>query len=94
MAAIALDLPMLLAQLQGALHALEQTPAGALICAAGLLTLAVGAARRVMGAAAFVWVHFLRPGRNLRFYGRWAVVTGATDGIGKAYCEELARKGG
>ncbi|EAT41919.1 AAEL006496-PA [Aedes aegypti] len=26
-------------------------------------------------------------------YGAWAVVTGATDGIGKCYAEELARKG-
>jgi len=38
-------------------------------------------------------VHFLRPGKNLKKYGSWAVITGATDGIGKAYAQELARKG-
>ena len=26
-------------------------------------------------------------------FGEWAVVTGATDGVGKAMCFELARKG-
>ncbi|CAE7285845.1 KCR1 [Symbiodinium natans] len=36
---------------------------------------------------------FLRPGKDLRQYGEWAVVTGATDGIGKAYAMELARQG-
>ncbi|KAM3927297.1 very-long-chain 3-oxoacyl-CoA reductase-B-like [Leptodactylus fuscus] len=30
---------------------------------------------------------------NLKKYGGWAVVTGATDGIGKAYAMELARRG-
>ncbi|XP_063786204.1 very-long-chain 3-oxoacyl-CoA reductase-B-like [Pseudophryne corroboree] len=30
---------------------------------------------------------------DLRKYGGWAVVTGASDGIGKAYAEELARRG-
>jgi len=36
----------------------------------------------------------LRGGKNLRKeYGAWAVVTGATDGIGKAMAFELARKG-
>ncbi|KAH7570407.1 hypothetical protein JRO89_XS05G0102400 [Xanthoceras sorbifolium] len=36
---------------------------------------------------------FLRPPKNLRDYGSWAVVTGSTDGIGKALAFELAEKG-
>lgn len=36
---------------------------------------------------------FFRPGKELRKYGEWAVVTGATDGIGKAYAFELAKQG-
>jgi 17beta-estradiol 17-dehydrogenase / very-long-chain 3-oxoacyl-CoA reductase len=31
--------------------------------------------------------------RNLNSFGSWAVVTGATDGIGKAYAELLAKRG-
>lgn len=41
----------------------------------------------------FVWRHCLRSGKDLKAYGAWAVITGATDGIGKAYAFELARKG-
>eukprot|EP00124_Ichthyophonus_hoferi_P003374 Ihof_evm2s289 gene=Ihof_evmTU2s289 len=40
-----------------------------------------------------VYIYFLRPGKDLKKYGAWAVVTGSTDGIGKAYAMELARKG-
>lgn len=36
---------------------------------------------------------FLRPGKNLSKLGKWAIVTGATDGIGKAYALALAKKG-
>eukprot|EP01112_Ceratiomyxa_fruticulosa_P021745 TRINITY_DN776_c0_g1_i1.p1 TRINITY_DN776_c0_g1~~TRINITY_DN776_c0_g1_i1.p1 ORF type:complete len:319 (-),score=62.08 TRINITY_DN776_c0_g1_i1:155-1111(-) len=39
-----------------------------------------------------IFVHFLRPAKNLRSYGEWAIVTGASDGIGEAYAHELARK--
>mmetsp|Transcript_4901 Transcript_4901/g.5693 ORF Transcript_4901/g.5693 Transcript_4901/m.5693 type:complete len:324 (-) Transcript_4901:151-1122(-) len=35
---------------------------------------------------------FLRPEKNLKKFGEWAVVTGATDGIGKAYAFALAEK--
>lgn len=40
-----------------------------------------------------VYKTFLRPGKNLRKLGEWAVITGATDGIGKAYSIALAKKG-
>ena len=36
---------------------------------------------------------FLRPGKNLKKLGQWCVITGATDGIGKAYAMNLAKKG-
>ena len=39
--------------------------------------------------------HFIRPRRNLnkRYGGKWAVVTGGSDGIGEALCYELASEG-
>lgn len=30
---------------------------------------------------------------DLKSYGRWAVVTGCTEGIGKSFAEELAQRG-
>lgn len=41
----------------------------------------------------WVWLMFLRPAKNLKQYGSWAIVTGSTDGIGKAFSFELASKG-
>lgn len=41
----------------------------------------------------WVYVNFLRPAKNLKKYGSWALITGPTDGIGKALAFQLARKG-
>ncbi|RMX70449.1 hypothetical protein DD238_000391 [Peronospora effusa] len=40
-----------------------------------------------------LYAFFLRPAKNLKSFGQWGVVTGATDGIGKELAMELARKG-
>ena len=41
-----------------------------------------------------IYNHFIRGGKNItKRYGSWAIVTGATDGIGKAMAFELAKKG-
>ncbi|XP_042065737.1 very-long-chain 3-oxoacyl-CoA reductase 1-like [Salvia splendens] len=41
----------------------------------------------------WAYVNFLRPAKNLKKYGSWAVITGPTDGIGKSFAFQLARKG-
>ena len=42
-----------------------------------------------------LWRSFLRPERNLlkRYNGGWAIVTGASDGVGKEYAMQLAKRG-
>lgn len=53
--------------------------------------------RAAWGAGCAVYAHLLPPVRRgapwLRAHGAWAVVTGATGGIGRAYAHELARRG-
>ncbi|KAE8023598.1 hypothetical protein FH972_009275 [Carpinus fangiana] len=41
----------------------------------------------------WVWAMFFRPSKNLKEYGSWAMITGSTDGIGKALAFELGSKG-
>jgi len=48
---------------------------------------------QVLSFLGVLYKTLIRPGKNLKKYGEWAVVTGATDGIGKAMAFELARKG-
>ncbi|KAK9707480.1 hypothetical protein RND81_07G200300 [Saponaria officinalis] len=41
----------------------------------------------------WVWSMFIRPPKKLTNYGSWALITGCTDGIGKALTFDLASKG-
>lgn len=70
-----------------------ETLSTVLLAALALIGL-VAVLRLVFSINNFVWVYFGRPCKNLKKLGEWAVVTGATDGIGKAYAEALAKRGG
>lgn len=63
------------------------------LAAALALTLLLGfvnlSVRIIIGA----YVYFVRPPVDPRAYGAWAVVTGASEGIGRAYVHLLAEKG-
>jgi len=47
--------------------------------------------KQLWGILNFIYVYFLRPRQNLRKYGSWAIITGATDCIGKAIAEDFAK---
>lgn len=50
--------------------------------------------RLIYEAASWVWNCFFRPAKDLKKFGEWAIVTGATDGIGRALALELAQRYG
>ncbi|KAH7847379.1 hypothetical protein Vadar_025436 [Vaccinium darrowii] len=59
-----------------------------------LLTLgSLSLSKLVFAFLQWVYVNFLRPPKNLKKYGSWALVTGPTDGIGKGFAFQLAKKG-
>jgi 17beta-estradiol 17-dehydrogenase / very-long-chain 3-oxoacyl-CoA reductase len=73
---------------------LNAVPKPILLAFAGVGALAVGA--KVFNAVRLFFSLFVLSGKNLRTYGpkgTWAVVTGASDGLGKEYAIQLAQKG-
>lgn len=62
-----------------------------------LVIIALFGLRILTKLAVLLWKKLVAPnlglGIDLRTQGKWAVVTGATDGLGKAFAKALAQKG-
>merc|ERR1719343_366457 len=68
-------------------HSAEPLPA-AFVAIGGLVAL-----KFALGLLGTFYRYQLRPSKKLTKFGKYAVVTGATDGIGKAYSLALAKRG-
>jgi 17beta-estradiol 17-dehydrogenase / very-long-chain 3-oxoacyl-CoA reductase len=50
--------------------------------------------RNILRIFKWIWVYYLRPASSFaKHRGKWAVVTGASWGIGNAFAQELAKRG-
>lgn len=62
-----------------------------------LMIIALVTLRILVKIGILAWKKFIAPslgfGIDLRTQGKWAVVTGATDGLGKAFAKALAERG-
>lgn len=62
-----------------------------------LVVIVLFSLRLFLKFAVLIWKKLIAPGLglgiDLRTQGKWAVVTGATDGLGKAFAKALAEKG-
>lgn len=79
---------------QSWLDSLTSTPGGSIAVSLLLLAGTFSGLRALFRFCNGIYIYFIRPGKNLKRLGQWAVITGATDGIGKAYAFALAKKGG
>ncbi|KAJ4974583.1 hypothetical protein NE237_007757 [Protea cynaroides] len=48
--------------------------------------------KSTLASITWVYLYFVRPAKDLKKYGSWALVTGSTDGIGKSLAMEFAHK--
>lgn len=62
-----------------------------------LVIIALIGLRYLIKTSVLIWKKFIAPnlgfGIDLTTQGKWAVITGATDGLGKAFAKALAQKG-
>lgn len=80
--------------MDGLTHALGSVPQGVQWALAGVGALYLG--RKVLSYLHLALNLFILSGTNLSKYGKkgsWAVVTGASDGLGKEFASQLAAKG-
>ena len=76
-----------------AMTKIQHRPLGSSLALVALGAATPAALRCLFSLVSFTWRRFLRPSKKLTGYGQWAVVSGATDGIGREYCERFAEQG-